>query len=96
MTNEKAIEVLKTENCFECAYGAVSSYECDCKNCDLQRAAKMGVEALEKQIPKKPLPDERYFGIGKCTTCNAVFLDKSTNYCGNCGQAIDWSDLNEN
>lgn len=47
--------------------------------------------ALEKQIPKKPL-EEHFFGIGKCPNCNAAFLDKLTKYCGNCGQALDWSD----
>ena len=48
-------------------------------------------KALEKQIPKKPLPEEKYYGNGKCPSCGAVFIDKSTNYCGNCGQALDWS-----
>ena len=54
---------------------------------------KAAKEALKKQIPKKPLEEKRYYGIGKCPTCNAVFKDKTTNYCGNCGQAIDWSDV---
>lgn len=44
----------------------------------------------EKQIPKKPLPDNRYFGNGICPMCNAVFMDKLTKYCGNCGQALEW------
>lgn len=48
------------------------------------------VAALEKQIPKKPLPEDKWYGNGKCPRCNAVFLDKSTKYCGNCGQALDW------
>lgn len=47
-------------------------------------------EAVEKQIPVKPLPKERYYGIGRCPRCNAVFLDRTTGYCGNCGQALDW------
>ena len=55
-------------------------------------ALNMVVKALEKQIPQKPLEENRYYGNGKCPRCNAVFLDKSTNYCGNCGQALDWSD----
>lgn len=46
--------------------------------------------ALEMRVPKKPLPEERYYGNGQCPCCNAVFLDKSTNFCGNCGQALDW------
>lgn len=47
-------------------------------------------EALEKQVPKKVLPEQRYYGIGKCSRCGVVFTDDSTKYCGNCGQAIDW------
>lgn len=50
-----------------------------------------GTAATEKQIKKKPSPDNTYYGVGKCPLCGAVFLDKSTNYCGNCGQALDWS-----
>ena len=49
------------------------------------------LEAIEKQIPKAPLPEDRYYGNGKCPRCAVVFLDKSTRYCGNCGQALDWS-----
>lgn len=52
----------------------------------------MCIEALEKQLPKKPIPDNRYYGNGICPSCKAVFTDKSTKYCGNCGQALDWSD----
>lgn len=52
-------------------------------------------EALEKQIPKKPTPDNKYFGFGICPTCNAVFFDNSTKHCGNCGQALDWSEFIE-
>lgn len=50
---------------------------------------EIAADALKKQIPKKPFP---YKGFdGKCV-CGVVFLDRSTNYCGNCGQALDWSD----
>lgn len=48
------------------------------------------VAALEKHMPQKPLPEDKWYGNGKCPRCNAVFLDKSTKYCGNCGQALDW------
>lgn len=51
---------------------------------------RIAFDALEKQIPKKPTP---YKGFeGKCTCCGVIFIDRSTNYCGNCGQALDWSD----
>ncbi len=54
--------------------------------------AKVVKEALEKQIAQKPLPEEKFYGNGKCPNCNAVFLDRSTNFCGHCGQKLDWSD----
>ena len=61
----------------------------DCIPCN---AMVKAYYALDKQIPKKPLIEERYYGNGKCPNCNAVFIDKSTKFCGNCGQALDWSD----
>jgi len=54
-------------------------------------AIKVAMAALRRYTPQKPLPEERYYGNGKCPKCGAVFLDKSTSYCGNCGQAIDWT-----
>ena len=52
--------------------------------------ARAAVDALEKQIAKKPTPDKKFYGFGFCPTCNACFMDNSTNYCGNCGQKLDW------
>lgn len=47
------------------------------------------IEAIRKQIPFKP---KRYTGYpGQCR-CGAVFLDKSSKYCGNCGQRLDWKE----
>ena len=50
---------------------------------------EMAIEALEKQIQKKPkisdgIAYERY---EYCPSCGMSVTD---NYCGNCGQAIDW------
>lgn len=55
-------------------------------------------EALEKQIPKKPIG--RWDGnetIIECPSCGKYPFDLSEyewarRFCGNCGQAIDWSD----
>ena len=44
--------------------------------------------ALKKQIPKKPIPDNGYLGNGICPNCKATLTEKSTKYCGNCGQAL--------
>lgn len=55
-------------------------------------AIEYAVEAISKtEIPLVPEPDDRYYGNGKCPRCKAVFLDKTTKYCGECGQKIDWS-----
>lgn len=48
--------------------------------------------AQEKQISYKPEPCHPY--EGKCK-CGAMFLDRATEYCGNCGQKLDWSEDNE-
>ena len=52
----------------------------------------IAITALEKQIPYKPQKYQQY--DGKCK-CGAIFLDKSTNYCGHCGQKLDWEDKHE-
>ena len=50
----------------------------------------MAIEALEKQIPKKPNGD-------RCPVCNANILNwvdegDDFEYCPDCGQKIDWSE----
>ena len=55
------------------------------------RAIAAAKDALKKQIPTKPEPENRIYGKGMCPRCKAVLRDKSTNYCGNCGQALDWN-----
>lgn len=65
-------------------------------------AIKMCVEALEKQIPKKPTYKEEtsiVFGKHKAPYCpccgdswNFNEFGESMKYCWECGQAIDWSE----
>ena len=49
------------------------------------------IDALEKQIPKKPEYDGHTFA---CPTCKTIFLFKTGEVrgirCKWCGQAIDW------
>lgn len=47
--------------------------------------------AMEKQKSFKPVTKKLVCGVGKCK-CGVEFLDRKTNYCGNCGQKLDWSD----
>lgn len=58
---------------------------------NIAEAVRVVSAAAKKQVPQKPVPEPRYYGNGKCPSCHAVFIDKTTNYCGNCGQALDWS-----
>jgi hypothetical protein len=46
-------------------------------------------EAHKKQIPYTPKPYKNWDGQCKC---GVIFTDKKTNYCGNCGQKLDWED----
>ena len=61
--------------------------------------AGIAIEALEKQIPKKPLAGIDFMGneFRICCKCSAIVQDGEwrANYCPDCGQAIDWSENNE-
>ena len=57
-------------------------------------ALSKAVEAIEKQIPKKP------YDTVHCPLCKIeVELQpvdaEQVTYCLHCGQAIDWSDIND-
>lgn len=47
------------------------------------------LEAMEKQIPKKPIVGTQ--GFLKCADCHSV-IRITDRYCPKCGQAIDWSE----
>ena len=58
------------------------------------KAAELAIQALEKQMPKKPienglLPNNRYKYL--CPTCNRLYWDKEflSDYCSSCGQRFD-------
>lgn len=93
MTENEAIELFKErltlikEHCAE----EVKDYE---------EALEIGIQALEKQISKKPVNyDKHYY---KCPCCNEdleidndmsfVYDEEPPKFCINCGQKLDWSD----
>ena len=56
-------------------------------------ALEAAIQALEKQIPKKPdFTEDKEFAL--CPCCNGKGLLNKQKYCDNCGQKIDldWSD----
>lgn len=54
----------------------------------------MIIEALEKQIPKKPVGDLHSVPHHRCPNCKKairIYVDAPYNpFCCFCGQAIDW------
>lgn len=56
----------------------------------LCEALDTAIEALEKQLPKKPvLKRKAYGGIMVCPICEVSDYGK---YCRHCGQKIKWSE----
>ena len=61
----------------------------------ITEALDMAIEALEKQIPKKPISNSHdMFGIKCCIcpVCHCHVYSTSNDFCHRCGQALDWSD----
>ena len=96
MTIEKAIEQLED---------LIKDRESFCHRDDFDEvflqdieALKVGISALEKQIPKKVvnfmLNDGKLIKVfkGICPYCQCIVTNE---YCSRCGQAFDWSDENE-
>lgn len=54
----------------------------------------IAINSLEKQIPKKVV--EKKFvedvSLNYCPCCNVRFIGWGMKHCGECGQALDWSD----
>lgn len=63
------------------------------------KAKKMAVAAMKKQIPQRPV--EHFTGNEwecKCPVCGGItdtpteVIEECIQYCGWCGQRLDWSD----
>jgi len=105
MTNEEAVDLMKFEETQTCLREC-SAYRGDfsaCEFCKHIEMMDMAINALEKQIPKKPkcaiLPEN----AGKSYTCPSCVhqtehykaktgIGKWQNYCHQCGQAMDWGE----
>ena len=92
MTAEEALEICRlAKSCFGNLHFVYSQEEF-IKEIAEQEDIEIMIQSLEKQIPKKPLPDKEFHLKGICPTCGVHFLDKLTKYCGNCGQKLKWED----
>lgn len=98
MTNKEAIKWLGTE---------IVQWEAECKSIHpTKEALRMAIEALEKQIPKKPkevesreLFNPKYPLMAitvttfNCPCCGEkIMFRTAVKRCLDCGQAIDWSE----
>ena len=87
MTHEEAIKNINALNAVCCKK--------DFYDAEFESALALAIEALEKQIPKKPTRGK--YGHTECACCGWVvesFCGDLEQYpfCPNCGQAIDWEE----
>lgn len=87
MTYEEAIKNINALNAV-----------CDQKglyDAEFESALALAIEALEKQIPKRPLHMHKNYYCPICKEDGWMLWDDAIpndmdKYCGKCGQAIDW------
>ena len=80
MTESEAIEMLNTFP----------------KEDEMYDTAQMAINALEKQIPKKPISvtsveNSMYVKCPTCKLTTVLYDGCIMEYCKNCGQKLDWS-----
>lgn len=85
MTSQEAIEII------------TNAIQTDNMTAEQDKALAIVQKALEKQIPKKPIPTEeqniRFAMNYICPSCKKHFTGTGiADYCYHCGQALDWSD----
>ena len=85
MTTEEALETIKI---------AIADVEWNYP-LDYSIAFETAIEALEKQIPKKPLHMHKNYYCPICKEDGWILWDDAIpndmdKYCGKCGQAISW------
>lgn len=113
MTENEAIEKLEAHIECESKRSSIEGCKEGCIDCELAylqgtskehiESVKIAIQALEKQIPKKPYHisqvDDNDNANVECPACHAT-TDYAVNvikrgHCWKCGQLLDWSDDNE-
>ena len=96
MTYEEAISILAKDRAlclFNPLTGDVGPLNEDCRMG--AEAMNLAIDALVKQIPKKPLHMHKNYYCPICKEDGWMLWDDAVpndmdKYCGKCGQAIDW------
>ena len=87
MTESEAIKILQRDLEIQVKNKALT---------DGIEAIQIAIQALEKQIPKKPVKSEnqvaRYVNTYYCPICNLGITGTNiAKWCYHCGQKLDWS-----
>lgn len=93
MTPKEAIKYIDDVMDSTYNYDETIDYQLTSDDFDWLEKAK---EALEKQIPKKPisLGEDIDRDVGQCPNCKEIIdTYEDYKYCSDCGQAIDWRDV---
>ena len=62
---------------------------------DYAVAIDEAIEAVDKQIPKKAELEGEYYVCPICGVYQEYLTDGKPPYCVNCGQALDWQEVEE-
>lgn len=95
MTESEAIE--RIEKCVCASKQNQNLCNDDCKYSADKCVFSLAIQALEKQIPKKPLYIENLgcTALWLCPVCERRIIRSDLVYCHQCGQKLDWSDEDE-
>ena len=73
MSNERAIEILKNDCCYECSWGCRNPIECNNKECDYRQSIIIAIESLEQDKETK----EKMWAkqLNECEECEVINND---------------------
>ena len=102
MTEGEAIKICNTIG-FATSFSNPQGIPLNTTKEELAEAMRMAIQALEKQIAKKPIMKQYFEDLEDeylcCPTCGEILTDRipADNkafyfHCMNCGQKFDWSD----
>lgn len=92
MTESEAIKICNTI-VFATSFSSPQGIPLNTTKDELAEAMRIAIQALEKQVSKKPdFTEDKEFAL--CPCCNGKGLLNKQKYCDNCGQKIDldWRD----
>lgn len=92
MTESEAIKICNTIS-FATSFSNPQGIPLNTTKEELTEAMRIAIQALEKQVSKKPdFTEDKEFAL--CPCCNGKGLLNKQKYCDNCGQKIDldWRD----